>query len=107
MTRQWQVTANGLDSVEPDAPYFYDIDAHRLGELMQPGGHEEIIVSSSGEVLLICPIHMAGKRWIDIDDFERAFREALVFHGLAIDPAVVDASFRQAREKRRRLGLSA
>jgi hypothetical protein len=92
--RQWGVTEWGLQSIQPGAPYEYNIEAERLLE-----------TGNDGTPLYDWPFHMGEKTWIDMSAFEEAFREALRIHSGkyegTVDSALLDQSFAAGRARSR------
>jgi hypothetical protein len=70
---QWRVTATGLESMRPAAPFDYAIEARRLAERDGEGGYA-------------WPTHMARKGWVDVDAFLAAFLHALETHKRTTGP---------------------
>jgi hypothetical protein len=65
--RQWAVTSYGIEQIADEVgvkPY-YHIHASSLRQSMGEGGWVG---------------HMAGKRWVDTDDFSKAYEIALRVH---------------------------
>jgi len=65
---QWAVTDYGLESIQ--LPWEYPIAASRLLETR----------GSADSKLYNWPVHLAQKKWIDIEAFIEAFNKALELH---------------------------
>lgn len=61
---QWKVDGDGIDTISGS----YFIEAERLGELYYP------------DPISSWPPHLSEKNWVDMKDFEAAFRVALEVH---------------------------
>ena len=85
---QWMVDESGMKSTPPGAPYEYEIEASAL--------------NATGDGFYVWPLQLAEKTWIDIGQFEEAFRKALVVHAGALkgqlDQAMLDKTFQRARQ---------
>jgi hypothetical protein len=85
--RQWAVTAYGLEARDGT----YALAADRLLEDLPD--YSKIL-------------HMAGKEWVDLEDFVTAFLVALTLHEKLVPAEVIRDHYRQAlviREEARRL----
>ena len=88
---QWAVTAYGLGTVKPEAPY--GIDKKRLMEKTVRGG----------ETYYDWPVHLAEKNWVDLNAFNEAYREALEHHvPRSVDYEMLEASIDESRRMRSR-----
>lgn len=89
---QWSVTSLGVEGLGSRA--YYVVDEDRLLKTTNYG---------SGD-MYDWPIHMAEKRWVDIEAFIEAFEKALDLHGYSkdVDPARLAESVARARIKARR-----
>jgi hypothetical protein len=87
---QWKVTDFGIERVGKTVPY--EIPAKNLAEIR----------NDHGGPLYDWPIHMAEKRWVDINLFIEAFKAALDFHKAryspAVNPTMLEASCAEARK---------
>jgi hypothetical protein len=72
---QWAVTAHGIEALDGT----YPIEKHRL---LEKPAH-------------LWPEHMAGKTWVDVDEFTTAWMVGLVLHGYGkrINPEQVREMF--------------
>jgi len=70
---QWVVTTYGMEVADDHAKKVgrYDIEAARLDELTERG--------TSGK-MYDWPVHLAGKGWVNREDFLTAFAIALLIH---------------------------
>ncbi len=84
--KQWAVTAYGIECLDGT----YVAEASRLAE--QPG--------------YPWPMHMAGKKWVDIDEFTTAWMVALLLHGKSdnINPVAIREMFGRLRPAHAELG---
>jgi hypothetical protein len=87
---QWRVTDHGIEDIAApqDEIYWIDVDDLYRGWDEPRGGW---------------PAHVAGKSWIDFDEFVKAYLIACVAHGVQIGRIgeVIEAGYRH----RRTLGL--
>lgn len=86
--RQWAVTRDGLQTL--GKPVDFEIAASRLAE-----GWD-----GADETLLLWPLEMASRTWIDYRDFETSFLVALGIHQGAypeLDLATIQASLIEGR----------
>ena len=73
--RQWRVLENGdIEEIENPAKPYPD---YEIGAL-------DLTLGIDDDAGLPWPLQMAGKRWVDIDDFCLAFRHACVAAGLEV-----------------------
>lgn len=84
--KQWKLTLDGMETLpvsdgQPDPSY--DIPREDLGR----GAHD---------VLTSWPVALAGRRWLDIDDFEDVYRRAC--HAFDTPVGNLDEMFKVARE---------
>ncbi|MGF6430895.1 MULTISPECIES: hypothetical protein [Bradyrhizobium] len=89
--KQWAVMDDGINSVEPGAPYLYEIEASGL--------------LNSADEYYAWPLQVAGKTWVDVSSFEQAFRKAIELlagkYKGQVDQALLDATFREAHKHAR------
>ena len=85
---QWEVTDQGMVSLESDADRSYKIDGSRLLEKAGAG------VGKFYDL----PLQMIRKTWVDPELFFEAFREACEAHAKAtLDSALLENSIAEAR----------
>lgn len=82
---QWRVTGRGMERTEADEASGYYID-------------REVLARGISNVDASWPVHMAEKSWIDLDDFEKAYRAAVAHFGLEVPN--IDEMFARARQGR-------
>lgn len=90
---QWAVDEYGLAAHPDDSMRSYHIGAERLLERRTEGD------GTLG--LYMWPVHLAEKRWTDLNAFSQAFEAALLAHEPVcgqVDRALLEASYREAEK---------
>lgn len=86
---QWEVNQKPFRAIPPER---YDFETRRIGEVEDWG---------NGPIYTF-PVHMAGKEWVDIEDFIEVFQMAWSLYGALqpepLDPDVMERTIRQARK---------
>jgi hypothetical protein len=92
MASQWRLNADGsIETADEDVGDYW-IDKGRLAETTDRGG----------VTYYDWPVHIAEKMWVNLNDFEQVFRQALSFNRVSIDTRMLDASFAEARRVKER-----